>query len=94
MNVAYRQVKNSSVIPWREEVKFISKWCCLVCSRLTHLVGIVSAISLLVDRHGDSHIIMIPSQPVFVLMLYCRVLSRDATHINSIQLLITKLKMK
>jgi len=35
-------------------------------------------------RHGDSHIIMIPSQPVFVLMLYCRVLSRDATHTNFI----------
>jgi hypothetical protein len=33
---------------------------------------------------GDSHIIMIPSQSVFVLMLYCRVLSREATHTNCI----------
>jgi hypothetical protein len=38
--VAYRQVNNSSAIPWREQVKLISKWCCLVCSRRTHLVGI------------------------------------------------------
>jgi len=45
--VAYRHVNNSSAIPWREQVKFISKWCCPVCSRLTHLVGIFSAISLL-----------------------------------------------
>ena len=46
------------------------------------------------DRNGDSHIIMILSQPVFVLMLYCRVLSSDAIHTNCIQLLITKIKKK
>jgi hypothetical protein len=34
------------------------------------------------------------SQPVFVLMLYYRVLSRDATHSNCIQLLFTKIKKK
>jgi hypothetical protein len=30
------------------------------------------------------HIILIPSQPVFVLSPYCSVLSGEATHINSI----------
>ena len=39
-------MNNSSAIPWREQDKFISKWWCPLCSRLTHLVGIFSTSSL------------------------------------------------
>ena len=36
------------------------------------------------------HIIMIPTQPVFVLTLYCCVFSRDATHTNFIVFCLTR----
>jgi hypothetical protein len=48
--------------------------------------GAISLKQQSVDRHVSplGHIILIPNQPVFVLSLYCCVLSREATNTNFI----------
>jgi hypothetical protein len=75
--------------------KFAMRWWVPRCTRLTRFVAVFIANPLKqqsADRHGGTleHIILIPSQPVFVVSVKCCVISGEATNTNLIVVGLTR----